>query len=195
MTTTPTELLETTAAALETAAATDPTAVTEAALDLSSIKEMMDAFDPAALLPDLSQVFDSLATVCRFAVLIGPIVMLVLGLMYLFLSPKEANYYFGYRCYFGMGSVQAWRFTQRIAGLIFGGVGLILLLLMLWISSGFAGMEVTDMVWKALSCLLWQAGAALAATLAINLTAAALFDRKGVLRKREKKEKKEKTEE
>lgn len=195
MTTTPTELLETTAAALETAAATDPTAVTEAALDLSSIKEMMDAFDPAALLPDLSQVFDSLATVCRFAVLIGPIVMLVLGLMYLFLSPKEANYYFGYRCYFGMGSVQAWRFTQRIAGLIFGGVGLILLLLMLWISSGFAGMEVTDMVWKALSCLLWQAGAALAATLAINLTAAALFDRKGILRKREKKEKKEKTEE
>ncbi len=191
MTTTPTELLETTAAALETAAATDPTAVTEAALDLSSIKEMMDAFDPAALLPDLSQVFDSLATVCRFAVLIGPIVMLVLGLMYLFLSPKEANYYFGYRCYFGMGSVQAWRFTQRIAGLIFGGVGLILLLLMLWISSGFAGMEVTDMVWKALSCLLWQAGAALAATLAINLTAAALFDRKGALRKREKKEKTE----
>ena len=191
MTTTPTELLETTAAALETAAATDPTAVTEAALDLSSIKEMMDAFDPAALLPDLSQFFDSLATVCRFAVLIGPIVMLVLGLMYLFLSPKEANYYFGYRCYFGMGSVQAWRFTQRIAGLIFGGVGLILLLLMLWISSGFAGMEVTDMVWKALSCLLWQAGAALAATLAINLTAAALFDRKGALRKREKKEKTE----
>ena len=191
MTTTPTELLETTAAALETAAATDPTAVTEAALDLSSIKEMMDAFDPAALLPDLSQVFNSLATVCRFAVLIGPIVMLVLGLMYLFLSPKEANYYFGYRRYFGMGSVQAWRFTQRIAGLIFGGVGLILLLLMLWISSGFAGMEVTDMVWKALSCLLWQAGAALAATLAINLTAAALFDRKGALRKREKKEKKE----
>ena len=195
MTTTPTELLETTAAALETAAATAPTAVTEAALDLSSIKEMMDAYDPAALLPDLSQVYDSLATVCRFAVLIGPIVMLVLGLMYLFLSPKEANYYFGYRCYFGMGSVQAWRFTQRIAGLIFGGVGLILLLLMLWISSGFAVMEVTDMVWKALSCLLWQAGAALAATLAINLTAAALFDRKGVLRKREKKEKKEKTEE
>lgn len=191
MTTTPTELLETTAAALETAAATDPTAVTEAALDLSSIKEMMDAFDPAALLPDLSQVFNSLATVCRFAVLIGPIVMLVLGLMYLFLSPKEANYYFGYRCYFGMGSVQAWRFTQRIAGLIFGGVGLILLLLMLWISSGFAGMEVTDMVWKALSCLLWQAGAALAATLAINLTAAALFDRKGALRKREKKKKTE----
>lgn len=191
MTTTPTELLETTAAALETLAATDPTAVTEAALDLSSIKEMMDAFDPASLLPDLSQLFGSLATVCRFAVLIGPIVMLVLGLAYLFLSPKEANYYFGYRCYYGMGSIQAWRFTQRFAGLIFGGVGLILLLLMLWISGGFAGMEVTDMVWRAFSCLLWQAGAALAATLAVNLTAAALFDRKGALRKREKKEKTE----
>ena len=28
--------------------------------------------------------------------------MLVLGLAYLFLAPREANYYFGYRCYFGM---------------------------------------------------------------------------------------------
>ncbi len=63
MTTTPTQLLETTAAALETTAAavTDPTAATEAVLDIASIKEMMDGFDPAALLPDLSKVFGNLA--------------------------------------------------------------------------------------------------------------------------------------
>lgn len=186
MTTTPTQLLETTAAALETTAAavTDPTAVTEAVLDIASIKELMDSFDPAALLPDLSKVFGSLATVCRFAVMIGPVVMLALGLAYLFLSPKEANYYFGYRCYYGMGSVNAWRFTQRMAGLVLSLLGGLLVVLMLWISSSFAGMEVTAMVWKALDCLVWQAVAALLATLGINGTAAFFFDRKGELRRK-----------
>jgi len=190
MSTTPTEILETAAAILETtaaAAATDPTAATEAGLDIASIKSMMDAFDPAAMLPELSKVFGSLPGVCRFAVMIGPVVLLVMGLAYLFLSPKEANYYFGYRCYYGMGSVHAWRFTQRLAGVVFGGLGVILTVVMLLISGGFAGMEVTAMVWKAVDCLIWQAVLALLATLAINLAAALRFDRKGEYRRKKKK--------
>lgn len=186
MSTTPTEILETTAAALETLAAEtvpDPTAVTEAGLDIASIKEMMDAFDPAALLPELSEVFGTLPRVCRFAVMIGPIVLLILGLAYLLLSPKEANHYFGYRCYFGMGSVNAWRFTQRMAGVTLGGLGLILTIAMYSISGSFEAMDVTDMVWKAMDCLVWQATIAFLANLAINLTAAIRFDRKGEYRK------------
>lgn len=189
MSTIPTEILETTLATLETTVATmptDPTAVTEEGLDLGSIKDMMDAFDPASLLPELSDVFGSLSTICRFAVMIGPIVLLVLGLAYLFLSPKEANYYFGYRCYYGMGSVQAWRFTQRLAGVVFGGLGLILTIIMLLISGGFAKMDVTDMVWRAADCLIWQAILVVLATIGINFTAAMRFDRKGEYRKKNK---------
>ena len=190
MSTTPTEILETTAAALETLAAevtVDPTAATEVGLDVNSIKEMMDAFDPAALLPELSDIFTGLPQVCRFAVMAGPIVLLVLGLAYLFLSPKEANHYFGYRCYFGMGSVNAWRFTQRFAGVVLGGLGLILTIAMYTISGSFAAMDVTAMVWKALDCLVWQAIAAFLANLTINLTAAFRFDRKGEYRKNKRK--------
>lgn len=160
---------------------------TESPLDIESIKSLMDGFDPAALLPDLSDLFGSLATLCRFAVMIGPVVLLVLGLAYLFLSPREANYYFGYRCYFGMGSVQAWRFTQRIAGLLFGGVGLILTIVMFLISGGFAEMEVTDMVWKAAGCLAWQAIIAIVLTLLVNFLAFFYFDAKGGPRRRKKK--------
>lgn len=190
MSTTPTEILESAAAILETTAATvpvDPTAATEAGLDLESIKALMDNFDPAELLPEMSEVFGSLASVCRFAVMVGPVVLLVLGLSYLFLSPKEANYYFGYRCYFGMGSVHAWRFTQRMAGILLGGLGLALTIVMLTVSGNFAEMDVTDMVWKAVGCLVWQAALALLATLTINLTAAFRFDRKGEYRKKKKK--------
>ena len=74
---------------------TEITAATESTLDIASIKSVMDGFDPASLLPDLSKVFGSLVGVCRVAVMIGPIITLILGLAYLFLAPKEANYYFG----------------------------------------------------------------------------------------------------
>lgn len=165
----------------------DPTVATEAAIDIESIKEIMDGFDPAALLPDLSGLFGSLETVCRWAVMIGPVLLLVLGLAYLFLSPREANYYFGYRTYFGMGSVHAWRFTQRLAGVTLGGLGLILTVVMFFISSGFGNLDVMDMVWKAVSCLVWQAVLALLANGAIALAAFLLFDRKGEYRKAKKK--------
>ena len=195
MSTTPTELLETTAAAIETtlaateAAISETTAATEAALDIESIKAIMDGFDPAALLPNLSDVFGSLAAVCRFAVMIGPIVLLVLGLAYLFLSPKEANYYFGYRCYYGMGSVHAWRFTQRLAGVLFTVTGVILSIVMFTLSAGFGGMDVTDMVWKAADCLVWEAVLAIVLTLFVNLAAMFRFDRRGQLRRKAKKAK------
>ena len=160
---------------------------TEAAIDIESIKEIMDGFDPATLLPDLSGLFGSLETVCRWAVMIGPVILLVLGLAYLFLSPKEANYYFGYRTYFGMGSVHAWRFTQRIAGVILGGLGLILTVIMFIVSGGFGKLEVMDMVWKAVSCLIWEAVLALLANITIAAAAASTFDRNGEFRKKKKK--------
>lgn len=175
MSTTPTEILETVAA-------------TEEALDIASIKEIMDGFDPASLLPDLSEIFGSLATVCRFAVMIGPLVLLVLGFAYLLLSPKEANYYFGYRCYYGMGSVQAWRFTQRFAGVLLGGLGLVLTLWMYFASSSFAAMDVNDMVWVAVDYLVIQAILSLLVTITINLTAFIRFNHRGEYRKAKKQE-------
>ena len=164
--------------------ATDPTAATEAALDIESIKQILDGFDPASLLPDLTSVFGIVTTACRIAVLIGPVILLVLGIAYLFFSPKEANYHFGYRCYFGMGSVEAWRYTQRLAGILLSGTGLVLTLIMLFLSAGFSGMNPEDMVWKALWCLVWEAALAAIVNGIICGLAAATFDRKGEYRKK-----------
>ena len=188
MSTTPDALVETTGATLETllettlaateAVVTEATAAEEL-LDIESIKAVLDGFDPATLLPDLSKVFDTLAPVCRFAVLIGPVVLLLLGLSYLILSPKEANHYLGYRCYFGMGSEYAWRFTQRLAGFLFTGTGLVLTVVMFAISASFPYMQLTAMVWKAFSCLVVELAAAILLVLIVNLSAAFRFDRKG----------------
>ena len=159
-------------------------AATEELLDVESIKAMLDGFDPASLLPDLSKVFDSLVPICRIAVLIGPVVLLILGLSYLLFSPKEANYYLGYRCYFGMGSEYAWRFTQRLAGWLFTGTGLVLTVVVFAISVSFPYMPLQDMVWKAASCLLVELAASVLLVLIVNLSAAFHFDRKGKHRRK-----------
>lgn len=165
----------------------DPTAVTEPALDIESIKELMDGFDPASLLPELEEIFQFLTTVCQIAILIGPLLLLALGVAYLLFSPREANHYFGYRCYFGMGSIEAWRFTQRLAGAALGSLGLILTGVMLVISMGLPGLTPMEMVWKAFWCLIWQAVLALLVNVGIWAAAALRFDAKGNYRKKSKK--------
>ena len=146
------------------------------------IKVLMDNFDPAALLPDLSSVPGMVATVTRLAVLIGPIVLLVMGILYFFVSPKEANYHFGYRCYFGMGSEEAWCFTQRLAGIIWAVLGLVLTIVMVLISGGYGSKDISEIIGSGLICLIWEIALALLSCLAINLTAMIRYDRKGLRR-------------
>ncbi|MDY4489146.1 MAG: SdpI family protein [Candidatus Faecousia sp.] len=159
---------------------------TTPSLSIDSIKELMDGFDPAALLPELDTVFGKIELVCRIAVMIGPVLLILLGLTYLFLAPKEANHYLGYRCYFGMGSVQAWRFTQKLSGIVLGGLGLVLTAVMVFMMMSFRGMEVQAMLWRAVKCLIWQAALALLANLAINAAAFFLFDSRGDFRSKKR---------
>lgn len=143
------------------------------------IKVLMDNFDPAALLPDLSNLVGIVTFLTRIALLAGPIVLLVLGLAYFLVSPKEANYHFGYRCYFGMGSEEAWRFTQRFAGLVWAGLGLVLTVVMFFITNGFAGGQVMDIIGSGVKCLLWEIGLAVVSCLVINLVVMLRFNRRG----------------
>ena len=152
---------------------------TTASFSIDSIKELMDGFDPASLLPELDTVFGKIELVCRIAVMVGPVLLIALGLTYLLLSPKEANHHLGYRCYFGMGSVQAWRFTQKFSGVVLGSLGLILTAVMVFLMMSFRGMEVEAMLWRAVKCLIWEAALALLANLAIQAAAFFLFDANG----------------
>lgn len=154
-------------------------AATEAVSGLESIKKLMDDFDPAALLPDLTNFGHTVSSLARIAVLIGPLVLLILGLAYLFLAPKEANYHFGYRAAFGMGSVEAWKYTQRMAGLIWTILGAVLTVWMFLATAGFGAKAVTDVVDSAVKCLIWEIVLTIISSLAINLLVMAHFTWKG----------------
>jgi len=152
-------------------------------MNIEDLKSLMDAFDPAALLPEMNGVLDVILYAVRIATLLGPIVLLVLGLGYLIFAPKEANYYFGYRCLFGMGSVEAWRFTQRLSGMIWSVLGLVLTAAMVLLTNGFAELEVYDAVWTAVKYVLWEVGLVALSCLIINSVVMYRFTYDGDYRK------------
>lgn len=152
-------------------------------MNIEDLKGLMDGFDPASLLPELTDVLDVIVKAVRIGSLVGPVVLLALGLAYLFLAPKEANYIFGYRCTFGMGSVEAWRFTQRLAGIVWGALGLVLTLVMVSRTKQFAEMDVYEAIWLAVKYVLWEAGLALVSSLVINTVVMFRFTYDGEYRK------------
>jgi len=135
--------------------------------------------DFAALVPEMGAMLGFIRVVLSLLVLACPLSMLILGVLYLFMSPPEANYKFGFRTYFGMGSVEAWRFSQKIAGIAFGCLGLILLVVAIVVDFSFIGKDTHQVASTAITCLLWQVGLALAARLAVGIAAAVFFTADG----------------
>ena len=152
-------------------------------MNIEDLKGLMDGFDPAALLPELDGILEGIVSLARMAVMVGPILLFAAGLAYLLLAPKEANYTFGYRCTFGMGSVEAWRFTQRLAGIVWSVLGLVLSIVMRAKTGNFVDMEISQMLWQAVKCLIWETGIVAVSCLVINTVVMARFTYSGEYRK------------
>ena len=154
-------------------------------MNLDAIKEFLSGSETALpAVPDAGTLVNKILPIARILVVAGPVIMLVLGLLYLFAAPREANHHFGYRCYFGMGSEQAWRFTQRIAGVIWTALGAVMALAMLIVTARFPGQDVLEMLTTAATCVVVEALVLLAATIVIRITVAARYDRHGERRRR-----------
>ena len=131
------------------------------------------------LLPKLNTLTGWVQWLISLAVSVGPVCILVLGLIYLFIPPKEANHVAGYRTYFGMGSIKAWRFTQRLSGIIMTVTGLILTIIAYSAVKKFADMDLMEMGEKAFSLIKGQVICAFVIYVFMFLLTAVLFDRKG----------------
>ena len=154
-------------------------------MNLDAIKELLSGSETALpVVPDAGTVVDKILPIAKVLVVAGPVIMLILGLLYLFAAPKEANHHFGYRCYFGMGSEQAWRFTQRIAGVTWTALGAIMTVAILIVTARFPGQDVLEMLTTAATCVVVEALVLLVASLIIRTIVAARYDRHGERRVR-----------
>ena len=136
-------------------------------------------FDIGSMLPSLESLLGKLDLLLRILVMAGPLALLGLGLYYFLAPPQEANHSAGYRFRYGMSKVKVWRFMQKLAGMVYSGVGLVLTIVMALICVGFGNMQAMDMVWSAVWCIVWELGIVAIATAAINITVIALYDSEG----------------
>ncbi len=135
------------------------------------------------IIPELDQLLSDLTLWLNLLMFAGPVLMLLMGGFYLYLSPKEANHKIGYRTFFGMGSVNAWNFTQKIAGIIWAGAGALTLVLaiigcIISLSQDPGGAASAVQV-----ILIIEAVCALAAFLAVEIWVYLQFDANGNPRK------------
>lgn len=151
-------------------------------MDFDNLKAAMSG--GTGFLPDLEHMFDKVEILLRVVVMAGPLLLLGFGLLYLLASPKEANHTLGYRFYWGMSSVEVWQFTQRLAGMVWTVLGLVLSIAMAVVCSGFRELARDAMIFSAMRAVLWELALVVVSILAIDITVVALFDRKGYRRRR-----------
>lgn len=145
----------------------------------NALTELMDVF-----VPELGSLITDLRYWLVFLMVVGPVALMLLGAYYLFMAPPEANHKAGYRTFYGMGSVSAWKFTQKLAGRTWIISGLVMLLVAI---VGFILMikaEVDRAVTIGLVVLIVEAIIALVAYIAIEVTVSSRYDENGNLKKK-----------
>ena len=150
---------------------------------MEKITELLDKLENLGeLIPKLDTLTGWVQWLVSLAVRVGPVCMLVLGLIYLLIPPKEANRKAGYRTYFGMGSIMAWRFTQRVAGILMIPFGLILTLSAYSTVAKFTSMDLMTIAYTAFDVIKAQVICALVIVIVMFVLTAVVFDRKGYCR-------------
>jgi uncharacterized membrane protein len=150
--------------------------------DIETLKSLITDFDLMALLPDLADLMGWLVTAVEYSLVIGPMVLVALGLLYLLLPTKEANYVVGYRFFWGMGSIQSWRFTQRLAGAVWTVMGLLLVKEANEFRETLVSLENLDMMYQSVMLLLRQVYYVVVSCLGINLLVFLIFNFRGEVR-------------
>lgn len=151
---------------------------------MDDILSLLQDFNVANFLPEPEVYLNSLEGWIRLIVLAGPLVLLGLGLWYYFAPPKEANHSAGFRNYWGMGSVEAWRFAQKLAGMGYTVLGGALTVIMLVVSLFFNGESALAMANAAVICVTIELILTLALWIVISALVYRAYDKDGNRRKR-----------
>ena len=150
---------------------------------MEKITELLDKLENLGdLLPKLNTLSGWVQWLISLAVRIGPICILVLGLIYLLIPPKEANRKAGYRTIFGMGSITAWHFTQRVAGALMTAIGAILTVSAYITVARIAKLDLMDMAYAAFRAVKAQVIWALIIYIFMFVLTAVMFDYHGFCR-------------
>lgn len=145
--------------------------------------KLLDALDISAFVPKLGFLLAVFWFVLIAAVLLPPAFLLIKGYFCYFVAPHKRENKWAFRTFFCNKSEAAWQFTQKCAGLVFGGLGAVLALVMLivCIVTAFFGLSVMARV--AVICLIWEIALTVLAYIAVMLAGLVVYDNNGDFRR------------
>jgi hypothetical protein len=135
-----------------------------------------------ALLPNIGTVVGLIEFALWLAILAGPLMLLGFGLLFRYRPPAEANFGLGYRFWWGMASLEAWRYTQRLAGIIWTILGVVLTPVMLVVCIILQCCGTMTLAMGAAVCLIIELVLVAAACITINVLVMKKYDKDGYLR-------------
>ena len=141
-----------------------------------------DNFGINDLLPEMGGFLGDIRFYLCLFLLLVPVIMVIMGAFRFFRPAKEANHSVGYRTFFGMGSVYAWRVTQWVSGAVFLGMGGLLLLLAIIQCFVMGGKEVGDAVTNMYTWLIVEGVGLVISIVAVEVVIGLQFDKNGNLR-------------
>lgn len=151
---------------------------------MDDLLSVLQDFDVANFLPSPDRFVRDLEGWTRFLVLAAPLVLLLLGLWYYFKPPGEANHKAGFRTRYSMGSVEAWLFSQRLAGMAYMVVGGGLTVIMLIVSLFFNGEKAMGMLSAAVVCVVIEALVIIGMQAVLELLVRRAYDKNGKRRRK-----------
>ncbi len=143
------------------------------------INSLLGDEDLSQFVPALQDLTGLLEWLLRLAVYIGPLTLLVMGIIYVVFPPKEATHKAGFRTYFGMGSIPAWRFSQLVGGGVIAILGLVLTIIAMSNAGTIAGLPVSEGALAAIALIKGQIIATAIVYAVLFLVMAVLFTRDG----------------
>lgn len=150
---------------------------------MDELLSLLKEFDIVNLLPAADQFMGQLRLLFGLAVMAGPLTLLGLGLWYYFAPPGEANHRAGFRTYHSMGSVAAWRYAQKLAGIGYGGLGAVLTVIMGILCLFYGLMGIGTVATCALVCVILQLLLTLTVWIGIQVLVYREYDKDGNRRK------------
>lgn len=141
-----------------------------------------DNFGVYDLLPEMGGFLGDIRFYLCLFLLLVPVIMVIMGALRFFRPAAEANHSVGYRTFFGMGSVYAWRVTQWVSGVVFLGVGGLLLLLAIIQCFVMGSKEVGDAVTNMYTWLIVEGVGLILSIVAVEVVIGLQFDKNGNLR-------------
>lgn len=145
---------------------------------MDGLLSFLQDFDLTKLLPEMGDYLGNIQFLLWVFLLICPVVLAVLGVLYFFAAPKQANHGFGFRSYFTMGSVEVWQFSQRLAGFLWMCLGGVLLISAI-IVGAVSGGDVHGMTMSTIWFLAIELVLVLAVWIAIHTVVLSAYDKDG----------------